>query len=140
MNRINLSITTLALSVVALATAAPPALAQGVPYPYDRLHLNPTQAERIQDLDQDWKSRYSELSPRLQHEQRRLRDLLATPKSDPLEITTSQQRINQIREQLNQQATTNYLRKRRLLNNDQQQQLQGHLRRMVAERGGRRGN
>jgi hypothetical protein len=61
-------------------------------------------------------------------------ELLSTPKSDPLEITSQQQRVNQLKEQLSEQATANYLRKRSLLNTDQQRQLEGLLKRMVAER------
>lgn len=106
-----------------------------VPHPYNKLKLNPAQRERIEDLDQDWKSKYTDIGPRLQSAQKRLGDLLATPKSDPWEITSAQQRVNQLKEQLSEQATANYLRKRRLLDGDQQKQLEGYLRRMVAERG-----
>jgi hypothetical protein len=70
----------------------------------------------------------------LKNAQNRLVELLSTPKSDPLEITSQQQRVNQLKEQLSEQATANYLRKRSLLNTDQQRQLEGLLKRMVAER------
>jgi hypothetical protein len=110
-----------------------PALAQ-VPPPYDKLNLNPHQADRIVDLDQDWKQHYQQINPRLKMAQQRLMDLLATPKSDPLEVTSAQQRVNMLKEQLSEQATANYLRKRSLLNTQQQRQLEGYLKRMVAER------
>lgn len=105
-----------------------------LPPPYDKLNLNPEQASQIQSLDQDWRNSYSQLGPRLRGAKNRLMQMLATPKADPLEITAQQQRVNQLREQLSEQATANYLKKRRLLNFDQQRQLEGHLRRMVAER------
>jgi exonuclease VII large subunit len=117
---------TLAIAL-ALIFCAPLAAFAEVPHPYDKLNLNPNQAERIQNLDQDWRSR-------LKNAQNRLVELLSTPKSDPLEITSQQQRVNQLKEQLSEQATANYLRKRSLLNTDQQRQLEGLLKRMVAER------
>lgn len=119
------------LTTMPLATSADPR----VPHPYDKLGLNGMQANRISDLDHDWKSKYADLGPRLQGAQRRLMDLLSTPKSDPLEITGQQQAVNQLKEQLSEQATANYLRKRRLLNGDQQRELEGFLKRMVAEHG-----
>jgi hypothetical protein len=124
---------TLAIAL-ALIFCAPLAAFAEVPHPYDKLNLNPNQAERIQNLDQDWRSRYNDIGPRLKNAQNRLVELLSTPKSDPLEITSQQQRVNQLKEQLSEQATANYLRKRSLLNTDQQRQLEGLLKRMVAER------
>lgn len=127
------------LLLVALTMAPGAASAQGgVAPPYDKLNLGPEQVSRIQQLDADWRLNYSNLSPRLRSAQERLTQLLATPKSDPLEVTTQQQRINQLRETLASQATATYLRKRRLLNMEQRRQLEGYLRRMVAERS--RGN
>lgn len=128
------TIKSLALSMVAISTI-PVAVFAEVPHPYNKLQLSPVQRERIEDLDHDWKNRYSELGPRLQAAQNHLMKLLATPKSDPLEITSAQQRVNQLKEQLSEMATANYLKKRRLLNEGQQKELEGHLRRMVAERG-----
>jgi hypothetical protein len=119
-----------ASAVAPLAAFAAP----GVPPPYDKLNLAPDQAQRIQQLDADWKQNYMNLGPRLRSAQSRLTQLLASPTSDPLEVTSQQQRVNQLKETLAEQATTNYLRKRRLLNSDQRQQLEGYLRRMVAER------
>jgi hypothetical protein len=109
----------------------------GVPPPYDKLQLAPSQATRIQQLDADWKHNYMNLGPRLRTAQSRLTEMLASPASDPLEVTTQQQRVNQLKETLAEQATTNYLRKRQLLNMDQRRQLEGYLRRMVAERSAR---
>ncbi len=135
MNIISKSIPPIALYLVATVIFPSAASAAAkVPYPYDRLNLNGRQAERIEGLDSDWKYHYAELGPRLQATQKRLMVLLATPKSDPLEITGVQQSINQLKEQLSEQATANYLRKRSLLNQDQQRQLEGWLRRMVAQR------
>lgn len=128
----------LVLLLVALTAAPIAAFADpDVPPPYDKLQLAPDQVARIQQLDADWKQNYSNLGPRLRTAESRLTQLLATPTSDPLEVTSQQQRVNQLKETLAEQATANYLRKRRLLNTDQQKQLEGYLRRMVAERSAR---
>lgn len=129
-----------ALLLVASAIVSPAAQADPrLPHPYDKIQMNDAQAQRIADLDQQWKSKYQDLGPRLQGAQKQLMDLLSTPKSDPLEVTSAQQRVNQLKEQLSEQATANYLRKRSLLNTDQQKQLEGYLRRMVAEHGRNKG-
>lgn len=119
---------------MAVVMATPAIASPDLPPPYDKLNLNPAQASQIQSLDQDWRNSYSQLGPRLRGAQNRLMQMLATPKADPLEITSQQQRVNQLKEQLSEQATANYLKKRRLLNFEQQRQLERHLRRMVAER------
>jgi hypothetical protein len=124
----------LLLAGTALVLPLPAQAYPDVPPPYDKLRLDPNQANQIQSLDQDWRSHYSQLGPRLKGAQNKLMQLLAMPKSDPLEITSQQQRVNQLKEQLSEQATANYLKKRRLLNMDQRKQLEGYLRRMVAER------
>lgn len=122
----------LALAAGLMAPAA--ALAQDLSAPYNKLNLSPQQHRQIGSLETEWKGRYMDIQPRLQSEQKHLSGLLAQPKSDPLEITSAQQRINQLREQLGGIATTNYLQKRRLLNDQQQNQLEGWLKRKVAER------
>jgi Spy/CpxP family protein refolding chaperone len=106
----------------------------GLNAPYDRLNLSPRQFEQIQSLENQWNSTYMQLQPQLQQAQRRLAELLAQPKSDPIEITSTQQRINQLREQLSGSATANYLRKRRLLNGGQQQQLESWMKRKLADK------
>lgn len=106
----------------------------GLNAPYNRLNLSPKQSEQIQSLEQQWHNTYSQLQPQLQQAQQRLVGLLAQPKSDPIEITSTQQRINQLREQLSGSATANYLRKRRLLTDGQQQQLKSWMKRKLADK------
>lgn len=122
--------------VVSLITVMP-ALGddQGqLPQPYDRLNLTPAQTQRIQNYDSDWRNHYMELQPRLMREQERLQNMLVTPKSDPIEINSTQQRINAIREQLGTYATSTFLRKRQVLNPMQQNQLQGWMQQRMRRR------
>jgi hypothetical protein len=126
-----------------LATAAlmavllqPAVLAQpdDLSAPYDRMNLSRRQAAQIHGFDSDWNNQYRRLRPRMRDLQHRLDELLYTPKSDPLEITTTQQRISQIREQLGTQATSTYLRKRRVLNDGQRLKLDGWMRKQLSNR------
>jgi Spy/CpxP family protein refolding chaperone len=98
------------------------------------LNLSSNQAQQIQSLDSEWKNRYEQLQPTLMGEQRQLAKLLAAPKSDPLEITSTQQHINLLREQLSGYATTTYHKTRRLLTPDQQREVEGWLKTKMAER------
>ena len=97
------------------------------PPPYNRLRLNDQQSRQIASLDSEWSSKYQDLKPQLMDRQHHLAELLSSPKSDPLEITATQQQINQIKEQLSGAATATYLRKRRVLNTDQQHELEEWL-------------
>ena len=122
-------------SLVTLVAVPQGALAKnGLDAPYDRLNLSPQQMNKIQSLETQWHNTYSQLQPQLQQAQKRLVGLLAQPKSDPIEITSTQQRINQLREQLSGSATANYLRKRRLLNGGQKQQLESWMKRKLADK------
>jgi Spy/CpxP family protein refolding chaperone len=98
-------ISAIALSATLMTLNVPAAPAQGRRFgpaqlPYNRLNLTPVQREQIQSLDSQWQGHYMDLQPRMQQLEGRLRTLLATPNSDPIEITTTQQRINSLREQL----------------------------------------
>jgi hypothetical protein len=56
------------------------------------------------------------------------------PKSDPLEIMSTNQRVAHLKEHLRNEATTNYLKKRAILNQDQQHQLETMMQQMIATR------
>lgn len=101
---------------------------------WQRLQLNPQQAQTIQVLESQWNHDYLEIQPSIVGDQRKLAKLLSDPKSDPLEIMALQQSIARKREQLRSTATANYLRKRQVLNETQQQALQDMIRQAVAER------
>lgn len=98
------------------------------------LHLNASQSQQLTQLENEWHAKYSRTQPQIAELQRKLERLLPDPKSDPLEIMATQQTIARLKEQLRNEATTNYLRKRSLLNEAQQHQLEGMLQQMVVER------
>lgn len=116
------------------------AQAQMVPDPahrsvdWKRLNLNAQQTQQVGQLDNDWNAKYSRLQPQIAELQKKLERLLPDPKSDPLEIMATQQAIGRYKEQLRNEATTNYLRKRSLLNDVQQHQLEAMLQQMVNDR------
>jgi Spy/CpxP family protein refolding chaperone len=101
---------------------------------WQRLNLNQQQSQTIGTLDSEWNQKYQRLQPQIVGLQQKLQRLLPDPKSDPLEIMATQQTIARLKEQLRNDATTNYLRKRAALNGDQQHQLEGMLQQMVSER------
>jgi hypothetical protein len=101
---------------------------------WKKLNLTGVQSQQIQTLEQDWNSKYMKIQPDILEQQRKLARLLMDPKSDPLEIMSTNQRIAHLREHLRNEATTNYLKKRALLNGDQQHQLEFMMQRMIATR------
>jgi hypothetical protein len=113
-----------------IGCSAAGAQSQVISSPYDKLNLNGDQRRQIQSLEWDWNNHYMQLQPRMVTLQKHLESLLGTPKADPIDITTTQQHINQIREQLGVYATSTYLRKRRVLTDSQKKQLDVWIGRM----------
>jgi hypothetical protein len=101
---------------------------------WKRLGLTQQQNQSIAALDAEWKKKYATTQPQIVEAQKKLEGLLPDPKSDPLEIMATQQTIARLKENLRNEATTNYLRKRAILNSLQQHQLEGMLQQMVMER------
>jgi Spy/CpxP family protein refolding chaperone len=101
---------------------------------WKKLNLSSVQTQQIQTLEQDWNTKYMKIQPEILEHQRKLAKLLMDPKSDPLEIMATNQRIAHLREQLRNEATTNYLKKRAILNGDQQHQLEFMMQQMIATR------
>lgn len=101
---------------------------------WKKLSLSAPQSQQIQSLEQDWNGKYLKIQPDILDQQRKLTKLLMDPKSDPLEIMSTQQNIARLREQLRNEATANYLKKRAILNVEQQRQLEFMMQQMVAER------
>lgn len=101
---------------------------------WKKLNLTAVQTQKIQEFEQDWNTKYMKIQPEILEQQRKLAKLLLDPKSDQLEIMTTNQRIAHLKEHLRNEATTNYLKKRALLNQDQQHQLEGMMQQMIATR------
>ena len=101
---------------------------------WKQLNLTTQQYQQVQLLEQDWNAKYMKLQPQILENQRKMLRLLADPRSDSLEIMATQQTVARLKEQLRNEATANYLRKRALLNVAQQRQLEGMLAQMVAEK------
>jgi hypothetical protein len=101
---------------------------------WKRLNLSTQQSQSITQLDDYWHAKYQHVQPQIMESQKKLERLLSDSKSDPLEIMATQQNIARLKEQLRNEATTNYLRKRAVLNEGQQHQLEAMLSQMVMER------
>lgn len=101
---------------------------------WQQLGLTVEQTQQIQVLESDWNSKYTKIQPQILENQKRLARLLPDAKSDPIEILSTQQNITRLREQLRNEATANYLRKRAILTDNQQHQLEGQIQRLVAEK------
>ncbi|MBX9689624.1 MAG: hypothetical protein K2X27_23135 [Candidatus Obscuribacterales bacterium] len=101
---------------------------------WKRLNLTAPQSQQIQALEQDWNGKYTKLQPEILEQQRKLAKLLMDPKSDPLDIMSTNHTIARLKENLRNEATTNYLKKRAILNTDQQHQLETMMQQMIATR------
>lgn len=98
---------------------------------WDRLQLNPRQAQQIQSLEGQWTRSYMDVQPSIVEDQRRLTRLMSDPNAHPAEIMAVQQAITLKREQLRSNATANYLQKRQVLNQNQQHMLEDMMRQAV---------
>lgn len=133
----NLNTAVLAVSTIFITTGAA-AWADGeegkVCIDWKKLSLNATQSQQIQALENDWNGKYLKIQPEILEHQRKYAKMLMDPKSDPLEIMSTNQKIAHLKETLRNEATTNYLKKRAILNNDQQHQLETMMQQMIASR------
>lgn len=126
---------TVALSVSVFSAAAAFAEEDGkCCVDWKKLNLSAPQSQQIQTLEQDWNAKYMKMQPEILEQQRKLAKLLMDPKSDPLEIMSTNQRIAHLKEHLRNEATTNYLKKRAILNQDQQHNLETMMQQMIATR------
>ena len=98
------------------------------------LHLSNTQSQTIGFYQADWRKKYGSVMPEIRFQQQHLQDLFHNPKSDPLDIVSTQQSITRLQEELRNDAMTNYLHKRAVLNDLQQRELEAQLHQMVLER------
>lgn len=101
---------------------------------WKKLNLSSTQSQQIQALETDWNSKYMKIQPEILDHQRKYAKMLMDPKSDPLEIMSTNQKIAHLKEVLRNEATTNYLKKRAILNSDQQHLLETMMQQMIASR------
>jgi Skp family chaperone for outer membrane proteins len=128
---------TVAITFGCICATALPAVAQERTIKcidWSKLNLSSQQQQQINSLESEWKTKYSQAQPKIVEAQKKLEALLPNPKSDPLEIMATQQTVARLKENLRNDATTNYLRKRALLNETQQHQLEGMLQQMVTDR------
>ncbi len=124
----------LTLATSTILSSGAHCLAQDRGLDWKKLNLNSHQSQQIQTLEQDWNGKYSQIQPQIQDHQRKLARLLVDPKSDSLEIMSTNQTLTRLKEQLRNEATTNYLRKRAILNQDQQHQLESMMQQMISSR------
>jgi Spy/CpxP family protein refolding chaperone len=127
------------LAALLTLTATVPVAAQDGPpsrrgVDWQRLNLSPEQGQQIQQLQRDWRSKYSAVMPQIHNQQKHLQDLFRNPQADPLEIVATQQSVIHLQEQLRNEATQNYLRKRALLTAQQQKMLEVQMQEMVVAR------
>lgn len=125
-NRISLW-STVAFAVSLVVAQQLPAQADRWRDPYARMQLSDEQRQQISGFQRQWQTQYARLKPQLRRQQEKLVTLLSDGRSDPLEITQTQQRISSLQEQLTNQATFNVLQKRRVLKPHQRQQLRQML-------------
>jgi Spy/CpxP family protein refolding chaperone len=133
------SLAILGLMLTLSMTAAGPVLAQDGPpsrrgVDWQRLNLSPQQGQQIQQLQSDWRGKYSSVMPQIHTQQKHLQDLFRNPQADPLEIVATQQSVMHLQEQLRNEATQNYLHKRAVLNAQQQKMLEMQMQEMVVAR------
>lgn len=107
------------------------ACAEYVQVQWERLELSQDQRSNLTHLDKQWQNRYSELVPRIQANEQRLRKLMNASHPDEREIMQLQQEIHEDKLQLKMDATQIFLHKRRILSQDQDKKLmklmqQGH--------------
>lgn len=94
-----------------------------VPVNWESLDLSSQQRNHLNSLDQTWKSIVSELVPRIQANEKKLKQMMhcASPNED--EILRLQQTIHEDKTKLKIQATQIFLDKRKVLTKDQQEKL-----------------
>ncbi|HNB22689.1 MAG TPA: hypothetical protein PKZ32_09735 [Candidatus Melainabacteria bacterium] len=98
---------------------------------WNKLNLSAQQNQQVQQLEAQWQQDYSQIKPAIADEQRKLQRLLESHNADPVELMAVQQSLTRKKEQLNQAATANYLRKRQVLNENQQHQLEQMIRQRI---------
>jgi hypothetical protein len=90
---------------------------------WETLDLSEQQRQSIQQLDQHWHSTVSEVVPRIQEQEKRLKHLMSSQKPDEPTILQVQQSIHQDKSRLKMEATQIFLRKRKILNKQQENRL-----------------
>lgn len=101
---------------------------------WSKLNLSAQQNQQVQQLESQWQQDYGQIKPAIAEEQRKLQRLLESHNADPVELMAVQQSLQRKKDQLNQAATANYLRKRQVLNENQQHQLEQMIRQRIAEK------
>lgn len=101
---------------------------------WKQLNLNADQSKQIQVYESQWTQDYNQIKPVITEEQRKLQRMLESHNPDAIEVMALQQSIARKKEQLNQAATANYLKKRQVLTEHQQHQLEQMIRQRIQEK------
>jgi len=99
------------------------AFAEFVQVQWERLELSQDQRSNLTHLDKQWQNRYTELVPRIQANEQKLRRMMNASHPDEREIMQLQQQIHEDKLQLKMDATQIFLHKRRVLSQDQDKKL-----------------
>ncbi len=94
---------------------------------WESLELSDDQRLRLTELDHQWHQTAEEAVPRIQRNQQRLRQLMASPNPSEEDVLAIQQRIHQDKLNLKMQATQIFLMKRKVLTPPQQAKLRKML-------------
>lgn len=90
---------------------------------WNQLNLNTVQQKRINELDNQWKQLENLVKPKIIRDQQTLKNIIKNPNVKESNIRQLQKDIMLRQEQLRNEATENFLSKRRLLNSNQKTQL-----------------
>lgn len=90
---------------------------------WDSLDLSNQQRDSLNDLDEQWQSSLSEMAPRIQANERKLKLLMRSPKPNESDILKLQQQILEDKAKLKLEATQIFSLKRKLLKKEQEQKL-----------------
>lgn len=99
------------------------AKAEYVQVNWESLDLSSQQRNHLNSLDQTWKSLVTELVPRIQANEKKLKNMMNCTSPDEDEIMRVQQSIHEDKLKLKMQATQIFLDKRKVLTKEQQEKL-----------------
>lgn len=112
---------TLTLAMLTITMLAGFAVAQQLDWA--KLELEPEQAQKIQNLEQEWRQTYRLTHPQLNQKRQALRDLMSAPEVNPSEVMSLQHEIEEHERFLREQATRIFMEKKKTLNPQQRKNL-----------------
>jgi hypothetical protein len=90
---------------------------------WDSLNLSNQQRSNLNSLDAQWHNTVTEVAPRIQGNEKKLKLLMNSSKADESQIIRLQEQIHEDKTRLKVQATQIFLDKRKCLNREQQDKL-----------------